>query len=537
MSIDTRSIRSEPHAEIGALIQRDAALLTERWCRRAVEEQATAKRVHHDVLRDHLAPFLEAMGRALRQTGEAEPQQHVRPAWQHGDQRWESGWSLSEVVRDFQILRLVVLEHLENSLSRALRYREIMAVGVFVDDAIAASISTYVSNRDEHVRQVAAERTDDGAERKRDEFMAMLAHELRNPLAPIENASRVLRISLPDPPRIVEESLDVVERQTRQLVRLVDELHDLARIGQGSFALKRTIVGIRAILDRAVEASTTHTDARGQMLSLALPDAAIHVDADGERLATVFAVLMHDAAKHALDGGHVRVAAERDGNEVVVRVQDDGIGVAPEARERAFDLDAIAAADGHSSPSGSGVGMALARRLVEMHGGSVACTSSGRGRGSELVVRLPAPEDLAPASDDRPPRERPAVAPCSLVIVEDYADARETLATLLRLLGHTVDVAENGTRGVERVLAKLPDVALVDIGLPDIDGYEVARRIRASAGERVCLVALTGHGRPEDHARAREAGFDAHLVKPTDVGEIERLLVKRCSGRDRKAEP
>ena len=201
MATDTQSIRAEPHAEIGSLLERDAALLVDRWCRRALAEQPGAKSVHVDELRDQLPNFLRAMGRALRQAGNPDAGQHTRAAFEHGDQRWDAGWSLTAVVRDYQLLKVVVLEHLESALARPLLYREAMAVGVFLDDAIAASIVSYVASRDDHHRRAEEQRTQElrAASRHKDEFLALLAHELRNPLAPIANGIRVMHLLLGSP--------------------------------------------------------------------------------------------------------------------------------------------------------------------------------------------------------------------------------------------------------------------------------------------------------------------------------------------------
>ena len=248
LSIDTRVIRAEPHVEIGKLIVRDSAAIVERWLRRAVEEQPAAKRVHSEVLRDSLPTLLRAMGEALQTAGRPESGEHAEASEEHGEQRWDTGWSLSELVRDYQLLRLVILEALEETLARPLRYREVMAVGVFIDDAVAASTVAYVTSRDEDIRKIDLERAAalQDANRRKDEFIAALAHELRNPLAPLVNSIKVMQLLIDGEQPAVLDAIDVVDRQARQLTRLVDDLLDLARIAEGRLELRKTQLDLTA---------------------------------------------------------------------------------------------------------------------------------------------------------------------------------------------------------------------------------------------------------------------------------------------------
>jgi signal transduction histidine kinase/CheY-like chemotaxis protein len=531
MSIDIRVIRAEPHVEIGTLIQRDSNILVERWCRRALAEQPNAKRVHYEVLRDQLPTFLKAMGRSLVQSGNADARQHCESAFEHGDQRWDNGWSLGELVRDYQILQLVILEYLEETLQRPLRYREVMAVGVFLDDATAASIAKYVANREEQVRQAEQKRAEalQEANRRKDEFLAMLAHELRNPLAPIQNSTKVLQMLLPTTNPALGQALDVVERQTRQLVRLVDDLLDLARIAQGRFELRKKPINLVPLLEQAIQQSEPVLKARDHQLTVKLPTDPLHMEADPARLVQIIVNLLHNAAKYTDRGGQISLTAQPEGDEAVIRVRDNGIGIPPEMLSRIFDLFTQTEGSRGRSQGGLGIGLTLVQRLVEQQGGTVTCHSPGVGQGSEFIIRLPMHAVVTPSSLLRPVLEAPVAKSCHLLIVEDHADARDSLAMLLNLLGHRVEVAENGTRGIEKALASQPQVALIDIGLPDVNGYEVAQQLRAKLGDRIFLIALTGYGQTDDLRQALDAGFDAHLLKPAELGELARLLERVTS--------
>jgi signal transduction histidine kinase len=391
-TIDTKVIRAEPHAEIGALIQCSVDILVEHWCARALAEQSAARQVHHAALRDHLPKFLRAMGHALSNSGARGSEQHYLPALEHGEERWEHGWSLTEVVRDYQLLQLVVLEYLEKSLCRPLHVREMMAVGVFVDDAIAASIGTYVAKRDDDVRSSESARIQalEQAHRRKDEFMAVLAHELRNPLAPIVDSVRILRAVLTSPAERVTATLDVIDRQSHQLMRLVDDVLDVARIGLGRLELRKSRVELVTVLKEAMQASAPAFAAKQHEVTLSLPALPVYLEADLERLIQVVCNLLNNAAKYTPAGGHIQLLGEYENECAVIRVRDNGVGIAPEMLSRVFEMFAQLDESREYAQDGLGIGLTLVRRLVEQHGGTVTCTSDGAGRGSEFVVRLPA---------------------------------------------------------------------------------------------------------------------------------------------------
>lgn len=398
MKIDTEVIRAESHAEIGALILGNASALVDRWCKMARDEQTAAQRVHYEILRDDLPAFLQGMGRALKEVGSAGSATQRSAAREHGEQRWENGWSLTELVRDYQMLRLVIFEFLEENLARPLYYRESMAVGVHVDDAIAASIARYVAHRDDHARLAERERAQalETLSRRKDEFLAILGHELRNPLAPIRNSVAVIRKLVDATHPAVATSLQVLDRQSQQLGRLVDDLLDLARISRGEFELRRERFDARTAVDQAVQMVEPLVKERGHRVRVAMPARALWLEADPHRLCQVVANLLNNAAKYTDPGGNIRVALEEEVDAAVLCVCDDGIGIAPDMLSRVFELFARAEQSESNERDGLGIGLALVQRLVQQHGGTIEASSAGPGKGAQFVVRLP---KRAPASD------------------------------------------------------------------------------------------------------------------------------------------
>jgi PAS domain S-box-containing protein len=364
------------------------------------------------------------------------------------------------------------------------------------------------------------------ADRRKDEFLAMLAHELRNPLAPIANALEVMRLS--GPGDAAARSRQVMERQVGHLVRLVDDLLDVSRVMRGKIGLRREPVELAAVVARAVETARPVVDAEGHELTVNLPPEPLWLDGDLVRLCQVVGNLLTNAAKYTDRGGHIRVSAERDGAEAVLRVRDNGIGIAPDVLPRIFDMFVQAERRTRDGRGGLGIGLTLVRRLVELHGGSVSAHSEGPGKGSEFVVRLPLlSHAVRPGMPGAGAPARPAARPARrrVLVVDDSADAAESLALVLRLRGHDVRVAYDGASALELAAADPPDVALLDIGMPEMDGCELARRFRASPSLRnVVLAAVTGWGQAEDRRRTREAGFDRHFVKPVEAETLDELL-------------
>jgi PAS domain S-box-containing protein len=367
-------------------------------------------------------------------------------------------------------------------------------------------------------------RETEAANRAKDQFLATLAHELRNPLAPILNALQAL-YRLGPASGEGNQLRDIIARQTRHLARLVDDLLDLSRVASGKVALERQAIDLRDVAARSLRALQASGRARLHEVLLDAHAEPVVVEGDPVRLEQVLGNLLDNAVKYSPEGGPVRLTVRDEGGQGVVSVEDRGIGIAPEMLEAIFQAFTQVDTSLDRPRGGLGLGLAVARGLVEQHGGRISAHSAGLGRGSEFVLQLP----LAAAAPAAPPEPaspgRTAVR--HIVVVEDYPDAREALRTLLTLDGHAVATAADGREGVELIRQLRPDVGLVDIGLPGLDGYEVAREVRAApGGTGVYLIALTGYGQAYDRRRALEAGFDLHLVKPVDVGELSQALAR-----------
>ncbi len=357
--------------------------------------------------------------------------------------------------------------------------------------------------------------------RAKDEFLAMLGHELRNPLMPIGIAMQTIRGQAERDPA-VQLARDAVERQVKHLSRLLDDLLDVSRLMRGKIELRKETVALQTIVAEALEATRGFIDARSHVVSVSLADDPLWLEADPTRITQVVGNLLNNAAKYTPRGGEISVTGYGERGEVVLRVRDTGIGIAPEMLRPVFDLFVQADRSLAGSEGGLGVGLTLARTLIELHGGNIIVRSEGPGRGSEFVVRLPVGVPVGPRRRDD--SRRVAVQARHILLVEDDEHVRKALHRTLTLDGHRVEVARDGPEGVEIALATGPEVAFIDIGLPGIDGYEVGRRIRAALASRVLLVALTGYGQERDHRRSSEAGFDAHLVKPVTYEDLTRLL-------------
>jgi signal transduction histidine kinase/ActR/RegA family two-component response regulator len=363
------------------------------------------------------------------------------------------------------------------------------------------------------------------AGRRKDEFLALLAHELRNPLAPIVSALGLMRRA-PHDAAAVERYLGLMERQVHALTRLVDDLLDVSRMSRGMISLRKERVTVASVIAAAVEASRPLIERRRHALATLVPDEPIEIEADPVRMAQVLTNLLNNAAKYTEPGGHIDVSAAREGDEVVIRVRDDGIGIQPDMLEHVFDLFVQADTAPSQASSGLGIGLTLVRTLVEMHGGRVNAESEGRGRGTTVIVCLPAaPEPGARASASS--ASAPSAAGARLrrvLIVDDNVDAADTLAEVVRGVAAEVEVVYDGPAAVAAACSRRPDTAIVDIGLPGMDGCEVARRLRAACDRAIRLVALSGYGQESDQRRVREAGFDVHLVKPADLDQILRAV-------------
>jgi signal transduction histidine kinase/CheY-like chemotaxis protein len=387
------------------------------------------------------------------------------------------------------------------------------------------TISHYVTVAYERLRLIGQLRE---ADRKKDEFLATLAHELRNPLAPIRNALQILRLADGNKEAVVKVR-SIMERQLQQMVRLVDDLLDASRISRNKLILRKERVGLDAVLQNAVEVSRPLIEASGHELTVAVPQEPLFLDADPTRLAQVFVNLLNNAAKYTNRGGHIRLTVEREGSDVVVAVADTGIGIPADMLPRVFEMFTQVDRSLERSQGGLGIGLSLVKKLVEMHGGSVEARSDGPGKGSRFAVRLPVVLSLAHETQrvegggdqaGRPGRRR-------ILVVDDNRDSAESLALMLRMMGNEVFTAHDGLEAVEAAGNFRPDVVLLDLGMPKMNGYAAARCIRQQAwGRNMVLVALTGWGQEEDRRKSKEAGFDHHLVKPVEASTLERLLAE-----------
>jgi signal transduction histidine kinase len=383
-------------------------------------------------------------------------------------------------------------------------------------------LRVHLTERDNHLRVLK------DTDRRKDEFLATLAHELRNPLAPIGNAVQILRLRAHQDAS-VDELAAVMERQVKHLVRLVDDLLEMSRITRGRIELRSEQVTIESILRSAVETSRPLIDAADHQLTVTVPGEPMIVNGDPVRLAQVFANLLNNAAKYTDTGGRIWLTAYREGMAVVVSVRDSGHGIPPDMLPRVFEMFLQLPDHSARTHGGLGIGLTLVKTLIEMHGGTVRANSGGPGKGSEFIVRLPLLADapgLAPSVAEPHPVP-PRLASRRVLVVDDNVDAAHSLALVLRIMGLTTKVASSGPAALELLPQFKPELVFLDIGMPGMDGHAVARAIRAMPEwSGLTLVAMTGWGQDEDRRRSQQAGFNHHLIKPVDVRALEAFLRK-----------
>jgi signal transduction histidine kinase/CheY-like chemotaxis protein len=525
MTTKSAQLRAEPHNLIGAVIGRDAGIIVDKWARRAIDEQSVAKRVHHDVLLDHLPTFLWELGKGLADANPADSFRHCRPAGLHGDQRWETGWSIEELVRDYQLLRLVVIEHLNDSVDRALTMQEIMALGVYFDDAIASSVKAFLACS---TSAVAAEKKEVTTGTRSEELLSILGvlgHELRNPLAPLGNALQVLKLSGTEP-AVVERARLLMERQHKVLTRLVNDLLDLPRLSQGKMQIRSERLDLRALVNEVIEDRRAAFEEVGVQLKAELPGDAIHTMGDALRLTQVVGNLLGNAAKFTNRGGEVVVGLSRHSDRpvAVLTVRDTGIGIDAAVLPKIFEAFVQAENGFDRSRGGLGLGLALVRGIVELHGGEVLAMSEGIGSGSEFIVELPLIE-IPPANGVKGEAPPTRSLTKRILIIEDNQDSAESLKEYLELLGHRVEIANSGPDGLRLASAQPPDVVVCDIGLPAMSGHAVCAELKKLPTlSRTVIVALSGH--PPEHVGTEEAkgNFDHYLLKPVDPSRLAEII-------------
>jgi PAS domain S-box-containing protein len=396
------------------------------------------------------------------------------------------------------------------------------AQGQIIGAAKIARNITQQKQTEEKLRQLAKDLSE--ADRRKNEFLAMLAHELRNPMAPIRNAVQILRLTGGN--ETIQAASETLERQVAQLVRMVDDLLDINRIVRGKIELRKETVELAPIVRQAVEVAGPSYESMEHSLTVDLPPEPVFLEADSARLTQVLANLLNNSCKFTNRGGRISVTASREVQHVVIRVADNGIGIAAEQFERIFDMFAQADTSLERSGSGLGIGLTLVKNLVEMHGGTVDVASAGIGQGSEFLIRLPISAAVEKPKPPVAPLGKSApVTPRRILVVDDNRDSAKTMAMLLKVSGHESQIAYDGLEALTAAEKFRPEVILLDIGLPKLNGYETAEKLREQSwGKDILLIALTGWGHDEDRQKSQDAGFDAHMVKPVDYAALTKLL-------------
>lgn len=437
--------------------------------------------------------------------------ERIRHSWNTGEP-WEDTFPLRNKAGGYRWF-----------LSRALPIRD-----------ESGKIVRWLGTNTDITEQRAAEQALRLADRQKDEFLATLAHELRNPLAPVRQAAAVALMPSATSAQ-VRWSLEVIERQSAQMALLLDDLLDVSRVTWGRLKLNRTEIKTDDLVKAAVEATAPLFQSRRHRLDVALPEVSVVLNGDPLRLTQVISNLLTNAAKYTEPEGRIRLSVRLDGDEVEVSVEDNGIGIAPDQLERMFEMFVQGSAAPRLSEGGLGIGLALTRGLVVLHGGSIQARSRGEGLGSQFVVRLPLPADQA-ARASQAPSTQDAVAMTNgrrILVVDDNEDAATVVAMLLGLWGHAVETAHGGEAALATAKTFRPEVVLLDLGMPHTDGFEVARRLRATQeGSEVLLIAMTGWGQDEDRRRTKAAGFDDHLTKPVDPEALAARIAKWPDGAD-----
>lgn len=419
-------------------------------------------------------------------------------------------------IRAYACNPLIVGDRLIGTLSFASRSRN-----QFDDDELdfLRTICQYVTAAYERLRLIRQLKE---ADRRKDEFLATLAHELRNPLAPLQNGLEMLQLA-GDNSRVLEESWAMMNRQLAQMVRLIDDLMDLGRINRGKLELRKQRVDLAGVIQQAIETSRPMIEQAEHNLTFTIPSSPIHVDADLTRLSQVFGNLLNNAAKYTDRGGRISVSIERVGNQAVVRVRDNGVGIPKDMLVRIFDAFTQVDQSLEKAQGGLGIGLSLAKWLVELHGGTVEARSEGLG--SEFTVRLPAIATPEPAVAPKPKLKQPQGPGRRILVVDDNRDAAVSLALMLKIMGHETQTAHDGLEAIDVAQKFLPELMLLDIGMPKLNGYDTARHIRTQPwGATIRIIALTGWGQEEDKRKSFEAGFDVHLVKPIDIAVLNKYL-------------
>ena len=498
----------------------------------SVQAEAPIVDLKDALLRNHIPELVETLADWLEGSAAPGSGELRLAAVAHADQRLEHGFQLKQLIHEVRLLRETILrlllgaEALQDARDTAAAGERVIALARLntgLDRAVAEAVEHFTAERERRIRQLADREIEQArqADARKTAFLAALSHELRNPLAPILNGVHILECAEPGS----EQSLrarDVIRRQTRHLTRLVDDLLDLTRISHGKIELHRKRFDLRDVVRATCDDHRSLVEQRGLVLRLELASGPVWIDGDPTRIAQILSNLLQNGVKFTAAGGTIGVSLAVNDQRVSLHVRDDGVGMEQAVIERIFEPFAQAQQQIARQQGGLGLGLALVKGLAELHGGSVSAQSAGPGRGSEFVVELPlavssVAETVAASAPSLPSR--------LVVIIEDNIDNGDTLAEVLELEGHRVRVARTAKSGIALAQDLKPDVVVCDIGLPDMDGYEVARVLRTNGDLATTrLIALSGYAQPEDRKRAKEAGFDAHLAKPPPLDELSAIL-------------
>ncbi len=462
-----------------------------------LSEEAPASAAFRDAIHeDDRARHAEAVEKAMEAGSTGLLREDIRVERSDGSLRW---------------LSITAQAAFENPAARATRL-----MGLVLDVSERKAIEAQLREREEALKE---------SDRRKDEFLAMLAHELRNPLAPIRTGLELMRVA-GDSPEAVARVRTMMERQVFHMVRLIDDLLDVSRITSGTIRLQRQPTPLKSVISTAIEGNRAAIDAAGVALGIEVPEPALTLDVDPTRLVQVLSNLLHNAIKFTPTTGTIRIAVAREPNsgELVITMADSGIGMSRDTLSRVFELFTQGEPESaQAQHEGLGIGLALARRLIELHDGVIEAASGGVGHGSTFVIRLPKSVVLEGAVPEVSVAAPPELAR-SVVVIDDNEDSAELMGMYVSELGCVSQIAHDGESGLELVQRVRPEIVLLDIGMPGIDGYETCRRIRQSLGASVTVIAMTGWGQDRDKQRAKEAGFDAHLTKPVDPAALNELL-------------
>jgi signal transduction histidine kinase len=510
------------------LDQLDAILL--EWENFAITIEPAALTMTSKELRNHASVMLNAIADDLRSAQTLEDQAakahglgprtiETIAGEEHGIARLESLFTIEQLVSEYRALRASVLR-LWSESNRSPVVTDIEDITRF-NEAIDQLLTASVFSFSQSARQAI-----EAEKRHRDEFLAMLAHELRNPLAPISAAAVLLQMAKVDEP-IIKKTSNIIARQVEHMATLIEDLLDVSRVTRGLITLKPEPLDIRWIVADAVEQVTPQIQARHHQLTVTEFSETAIVWGDNKRLVQVLTNLLSNAAKYTPEHGHIQLKTELHNDQVMLTVEDDGIGLAPEFIPRAFDLFVQAERTSDRSSGGLGLGLALVKSLVELHGGRVSCASPGLGKGSRFAMCLPLQVGRENEVELRrsPRNQLTASKPLKIMVVDDNVDAAQTLSLMLKTVGHQVIIEYGAKSALDVARTELPDACVLDIGLPEMDGNELARRLRARPETaKILLIALTGYGQARDREEAMAAGFDHHMVKPVDMAKLTDVL-------------